>query len=172
MLEFLKALLLAIHFCYYALMTFQMMLSVILVSVLMILLCPLSLIRHLICRKNQNWLLNLNLIYKTLWSGAGSGLLISMLEKLNWFHLTSLIMLSAVDVKIHRSVLEETLSFKRLRLTLSSKLDCSSYFISIAKIASKKMGALIHSIKFLSPEVALGLYKSTIQPCMEYCCHV
>ena len=27
-------------------------------------------------------------------------------------------------------------------------------------------------MKFLSPKVALYLYKSTIQPCMEYCCHV
>ena len=27
-------------------------------------------------------------------------------------------------------------------------------------------------MKFLSPEVPLYLYKSTIQPCMEYCCHV
>ena len=27
-------------------------------------------------------------------------------------------------------------------------------------------------MKFLSPDVALDLYKSTIQPCMEYCCHV
>ena len=27
-------------------------------------------------------------------------------------------------------------------------------------------------MKFLSPEVALFLYKSTIRPCMEYCCHV
>ena len=27
-------------------------------------------------------------------------------------------------------------------------------------------------MKFLSPEVALCLYKSTIRPCMEYCCHV
>ena len=27
-------------------------------------------------------------------------------------------------------------------------------------------------LKFLSPEVALYLYKSTIHPCMEYCCHV
>ena len=27
-------------------------------------------------------------------------------------------------------------------------------------------------MKFLSPEVALYLYKYTIQPCMEYCCHV
>ena len=34
------------------------------------------------------------------------------------------------------------------------------------------MGALIRSMTFLPPEVALCLYKSTIQPCMEYCCHV
>ena len=27
-------------------------------------------------------------------------------------------------------------------------------------------------MKFLSPEVALCLYKSTIRPCMEYSCHV
>ena len=27
-------------------------------------------------------------------------------------------------------------------------------------------------MQFLSPEVALYLYKSTIWPCMEYCCHV
>ena len=27
-------------------------------------------------------------------------------------------------------------------------------------------------MKFLSPVVALYLYKSTILPCMEYCCHV
>ena len=44
--------------------------------------------------------------------------------------------------------------------------------MSIAKTASKKIGALICSMKFLSPEVALYLYKSTIRPCIEYCCHV
>ena len=57
-------------------------------------------------------------------------------------------------------------------LNFSSKLDWGSYIISIAKTASKKIGALIHSIKFISPKVALHLYKSTVQPCMEYCCHV
>ena len=57
-------------------------------------------------------------------------------------------------------------------MTFCSKLDWGSYVISITKTASKKIGALIHSIKFLSPEVALYLYKSTIRPCMEYCCHV
>ena len=55
------------------------------------------------------------------------------------------------------SVLEEKSSFKMLGLTFSSKLDWGSY---------------IHSMKFLSPEVVLYLHKSTLQPCMEYCCHV
>ena len=59
-----------------------------------------------------------------------------------------------------------------LGLTFSSELDWGSYIISIAKTASKKIGALICSMKFLSPEVALYLYKSTIHPCMEYYCYV
>ena len=59
-----------------------------------------------------------------------------------------------------------------LGLTFSSKLDWGSYIISIAKTASKKIEALICSMKFLSLEVAWYLYKSTICPCMEYCCHV
>ena len=59
-----------------------------------------------------------------------------------------------------------------LGLTFSSKLDWGSYIISIAKSASKKVGALIRSMKFLSPKVALYLYKSTIRSCMEYCCRV
>ena len=71
-----------------------------------------------------------------------------------------------------RSALEEKSSFNMLGLTISSKLDWSSYIISIAKTASKKIGALIRSMMFPSPEVVLYLYKSTIQPCMEYCCHV
>ena len=70
------------------------------------------------------------------------------------------------------SVLEEKSHFKMLGLTFSSKLDLGSYIISIAKTASKKIGALIRSMTFLSPEVALCPYKSTLCPCMGYCCHV
>ena len=104
----------------YTLIIFLMMLSVILLSMLMILLSILSVIRHLICGNNLNWLLNFNLIYETLWTGVKSGLLISMLRKLICFRLTSLITL----------------------------------------------------VLFLSPEVALYLYKSIICPCMGYCCDV
>ena len=79
MLEFLKALFLVLHFSSSILMTFLMKLSVLLPSMLMILPSILSVIRHLICDKNLNWLLNLNLIYETLWAGVRSGLWNSML---------------------------------------------------------------------------------------------
>ena len=70
------------------------------------------------------------------------------------------------------SVLEEKSSFKMLGWTLSSKFDWGSYIISISKTASKKIRALIHSMKFLSPEVALYLYNSTTHLRMEYCCNI
>ena len=59
-----------------------------------------------------------------------------------------------------------------LGLTFSSKSDWGSYIISIVRTAFKKIGALIRSMKFLSPEVALHLYKSSICPCMEDCSQV
>ena len=59
-----------------------------------------------------------------------------------------------------------------LGLTFSSKLDWGSYIISIPKTTSRKIGALIGSMKFFSLEVALYLHKSTIHPCIEYCFHV
>ena len=55
------------------------------------------------------------------------------------------------------SVLEEKSSFQMLGLTFSSKWDWGSYIISIAKTTFKKIGALIPSMKFLSPEVGLSL---------------
>ena len=91
MLEFLKGPFLVLHFSCCILMTFLMMLYVILLSMLMILLSTVSVIENLICGNNLNWLLNLNLIYETLWTGVRSGLLISMLGKLSWFRLTGVI---------------------------------------------------------------------------------
>ena len=95
--------------------------------------------------------------------------MISMQEKLNcilfdWSNNTS-----AIDVKMNGSVLEEKPSFEMLGLTFSFKLDWGSFITTIAKTASKKMGALIRSMKFLSHGVALYLYKSTIWPCIKYC---
>ena len=170
--EFFKAPFLVLCFSYYTSMTFLMMLFVILPSMLMILLSILSVIGYLICGKNLNWLLNLNLIYETRWTGVSSGLLISMLGKTQLVSFDRSNNNGSTDVKMGGSILEEKSSFKMLGLTFSSKLDWGFYIISIAKTASKKIGALLRSMKFLSPEVALYLYKSTILPCMEYCCHI
>ena len=119
------------------------------------------LIKNLICGNNQSLFLNLNLIYKTLWTETGSGLLVSVLEKLNLFCLTGLtsvvqkLMLNIIDVIMDGSVLEEKSSFKILRLSYSSKLDCGSYITSIVKTVSDKIGVLIRSMTFFPPEVGL-----------------
>ena len=93
-----------------------------------------------------------------------------MLVRLNWFHLTSLIALALLMWKRMSLFLRK--NHQVLGLTFSSKLDWGSYIIPFAKSASIKIGALIFSVKFLSPEVAVYLYKSTIHLCMEYWCHI
>ena len=172
MLEFLKGPFLVLHFSYYTLITFLMMLSVIFVSMLMILLSTLNVIRHLVCGNKleltselesdlqdivdcgRKWLVDFNAGKIQLVSFDPSKTLVLLMWK--W-----------------RGLLSRTKSsFKMLGLTFSSKLDCGSCIISVAKTASRKIGALIHSMKFLSPEVSLYLYKLTIGPCMEYCCNV
>ena len=117
-----------------------MMLSVILLSILMMKLSTLSMIRHMICGNNKNWFLNLNLIYDTLWTGAGSGLLIDFnagktpLVSFGWSNNTG-----AIDVKMEGSVLEEKSSFKMLGLTLSSRLIWALTLSLLLKIPSKKL---------------------------------
>ena len=69
-----------------------MMLSLILLYMLMLVLSTPGVIRHLICGNKLILLLNLNLIYETLWTVAGSGLLILMLENLDLFLLTGALM--------------------------------------------------------------------------------
>ena len=50
--------------------------------------------------------------------------------------------------------------------------DTVNWFHYWSKTTSKKIGGLISSMKFFSPEAALYLYKSIVRPCMKYCCHV
>ena len=141
-------------------MTFLMMLSVILLSMLMIPLFSLRVIRCLLGSNNLSWLLNLNLAYETPWTGAKSGLLISLFEKLTLFCLASLITLVLLMWTLWDSI------------SLLFLLDWCSYIIPIAKTASEKMGVLIHLMKFIFSEFGLYLYKYTIRSFVEYSCHV
>ena len=122
MLEFLKAPFLVLHFSFYTLMTFLMMLSVILPSKLMILLSILSVI------KGKKWLVDFN---------TGKTQLVLFDRSNNT---------GSIDVKMDGPVLEEKSSFKMLGLTIFSELHWDSYIISSAKSTSRKIGALIRSV--------------------------
>ena len=123
MQEFLKAPFLVLHFSYYTLMTFLVMLSVIFLYMLMILLSILKcdqvfdLWQQLELTSElgsdlrdtvdwgKKWLVGFN---------AGKTLLVSF----DWSNNND-----SIDVKMDGPVLEEKLSFKMLGLTFSSKLD-------------------------------------------------
>ena len=64
-------------------------------------------------------------------------------------------------------VFEEKSPFKTLGLTFFSKLDWGSYIISTSKLPPK-----LESYKVPFSWGCYYLYKSTIRPCMGYCCHV
>ena len=78
-------------------------------------------------------------------------------------------------MKIDGPVLEKKSSFTMLGLTFSSKLDWGSSIMSIFKTASKIIGALIRSMKFLSPEVvsSLKIYHTAMHgillSCLGWC---
>jgi len=68
--------------------------------------------------------------------------------------------------------LSECESFRLLGLTFTNDFSWKSYIQSIAKTAAMKVGALYRARNFLTQESIFYLYKSTIRPCIEYCCHL
>ena len=58
------------------------------------------------------------------------------------------------------------------KLNQKCKLWVRLFFINLSIYFQSMFFARAPPLKFLSPEVALYLYKSTIRSCMEYCCHV
>ena len=75
-------------------------------------------------------------------------------------------------MNLNGSVTEEKPYIMMVLVSFFSELDWVPYVVSIVETASNKFVALISSMKFLSPKVERFLYKSTIQPGMEYCSHV
>ena len=145
-----------------------MMLSVILLSMQVILLSILNVIWHLICGNNLNWLLNLNLIYETLWTGARSALLISILGKLSWFGLNGLITLVLLMWKwVGLFLMKKHL----LRCwDWSSPLNWIGVLtLSLAKSASKKIWAIISLLKshYIKENVFLRWHNTCLKDICE-----
>ena len=152
MLEYLKAPFLILHFSYYTWMTFLMMLY-----------CYLDAADDTTlyskCDQTFDLWQQLELVSELESDTADWGkkwLVDSVNGKINWFYLTSLITLVL-------------LTWKRMCLFMRKNhlLRCwgwpslLNWIVAIAKTASKKIGDLIHSMKFLSPEVSLYFCKST-----------
>jgi len=79
---------------------------------------------------------------------------------------------SLCKIEMGKSELTENDSIRLLGITLTNRLCFNSYIESIAKSAAMKVGSLLRARGYLTPETILYLYKSTIRPCMEYCCHL
>ena len=98
---------------------------------------------------------------------VGSGLFISVLEKLNLPCLNCLITLVLLIRKglgLFLRIIKNNLLIKMFGISSTSKVDWNSYIVSTAKTPSKEIGVLVHSKKSFLSKVALYLYKSTIQP--------
>ena len=157
MLEFLKTSFLVLHFSYYTLMTFLVMFSVMMLLSGDDAICSddtalyskcdlasdpwqqLEMAAELECdlrdtmEWDKKWLADFNAV-KT------------QFVLFDWSNNTG-----TIDVGKDVFVLEEKSSFKMLGLSFSSNLDWDFYIMSVAKTTSKKIGAVILSMKFLSP---------------------
>ena len=138
---------------------------------LMILLSSLSVIRHLICGHIKIGLLNLKLINQTLQTEAGSGLLISMLEKFNLICLAGLITLLLLMWKWMALFLQKN---HLLRcwccVSLLNWIGALALFL-LLKVPPRKLKPWFFLWSLFFPKDACYLYKCTIWPCME-CCYV
>ncbi len=79
---------------------------------------------------------------------------------------------SLPPIRMSDSQLLESNSLRLLGLTLTADLRWNKYIESIASSTARKVGSLCRARKFFSPESILQIYKTTIRPCMEYCCHI
>ena len=90
---------------------------------------------------------------------------VAQLFSFDRYHNSSLNYFGAIDVKIDGSVLEEKSSDSETFLYLLNLIRALASSL-LLKLLPRK---LVRSMKFLSREAALYLYKSTIQPSMESC---
>ena len=76
------------------------------------------------------------------------------------------------SIHIGPSTLPEVSDFRLLGLDISTNASWERYNSGIAKSSSMRVGCLYRARKFLPPDAILYVYKTTIRPLMEYCCHI
>jgi len=76
------------------------------------------------------------------------------------------------SVSMNGLQLPESDHAKLLGLTLTNTFSWNQYIEDIARAAARKVGSLYRARGYLTEESIFYLYKATIRPCMEYCCHI
>ena len=76
------------------------------------------------------------------------------------------------DLSMSNEKIRSVSSSSILGVTIAHDLSWATQIRNIGKRASQRIGSLYRSRSFLTPEACLYLYKSTIRPIMEYCCHL
>ena len=76
------------------------------------------------------------------------------------------------SLQMSNTTLQESNTISLLGLTVSSDLSWKSYIQNASKKAAQRIGSLYRASRYLTPESILYLYKATIRPVMEYCCHL
>ena len=73
---------------------------------------------------------------------------------------------------MHGSPVEQHNDISLLGLSVSSNLSWKTYLQTVSKRASQRIGCLYRASRYLHPQALLYLYKSTVRPLMEHCCHL
>ena len=94
-----------------------------------------------------------------------------MLEKLNLFLLIGLITLVLLMWKLMGLLLKKNRLLRYWNCLSILNWTKALTLSRLPRLPPTKIGALPCCMKFLSPKTACCLYKSTILPWLEYCCH-
>ena len=76
------------------------------------------------------------------------------------------------SIQMSQSTIEECNAISLLGLTITKDMNWKPYIQSISKQAAQRIGSLYRASRYLPPQTILYLYKATIRPLMEYCCHL
>ena len=76
------------------------------------------------------------------------------------------------SLQMNNTAVNQCNTISLLGLTVSNDLSWKSYIQSVSKQAAQRIGSLYRASRFLPPQTVFYLYKATIRPVMEYCCHL
>ena len=76
------------------------------------------------------------------------------------------------SVSMMGDILTQSSSINILGMKISSNLSWKAHILSVAAMASKKLGFLFRAKKYFTSSQLLTLYKAQVRPSMEYCGHI